>query len=422
MPDNDKIQISWTELKSAKVEKHVRQQQAMIRNRRYAQMTSDDLPVAQETESSIWYNPIFLLAFFGLIGSLLAWGSGALLHLAPDRPHLADQAMLSIQDIHKLIRTSPTGYGITPEEADQAVHNILVNAGDNPYLAVQLDSSLSPAQKQERIDQLAHADYWKSLVTHIIAYGLCGLFVSIALSIAEPSVDRNSHAAIINGSVGAGLGLAGGLAASLVVDRIYLAIGGANHGVLRQYLADILSFAVLGSFLAVAPGIVMRNRKRLLIGLAGGAVGGAIGGLLLEPFSSLTGIPELARLLAMLCIGGITGAATGLFERAARTGWLRVTAGLIAGKQFILYRNPTYIGSAPDCQIYLFRDNKVGRRHAAIHLLQGGRIEIEDLPLGAPTYINRQPIARQRLRNGDQILIGTTTFLFQEKTRESGDE
>ena len=122
----------------------------------------------------------------------------------------------------------------------------------------------------------------------------------------------------------------------------------------------------------------------------------------------------------MISIGAVTGLSTGIFELSSRTGWLKVTAGMIAGKQFILYRNPTYIGSAPDCQIYLFRDAKVGRRHAAIHLLKG-RIEIEDLPLGAPTYVNQQPITRQRLRQGDQILIGTTTFLFQEKPRESTD-
>jgi pSer/pThr/pTyr-binding forkhead associated (FHA) protein len=129
------------------------------------------------------------------------------------------------------------------------------------------------------------------------------------------------------------------------------------------------------------------------------------------------GSPEFGRLAAICSIGAITGAATGIFEQATRTGWLKVTAGMIAGTQFILYRNPTYIGSAPDCQIFLFRDPKVGRRHAAIHL-NNGRIEIEDLPLGAPTYINREPINRQRLRDGDQITIGTTMFLYQEKARE----
>ena len=43
MPD-EKIQISWTDLKTSKVEKHVKQQQAVARNRRYSQMTADDLP------------------------------------------------------------------------------------------------------------------------------------------------------------------------------------------------------------------------------------------------------------------------------------------------------------------------------------------------------------------------------------------
>jgi hypothetical protein len=247
------------------------------------------------------------------------------------------------------------------------------------------------------------------------------VIISICLSVAEPVIDRNLHAAVINGSVGAALGLAGGLAASLVVDRIYLAFGGAGHGLLREYLAQSVSWAVLGAFLAAAPGLVVKNRTRLLIGLAGGAIGGAVGGILLDPLSRLTSSPEFARLAALCCIGAVAGAATGILEHAARTGWLKVTAGVIAGKQFILYRDPTYIGSAPDCQIYLFRDPKVGRRHAAIHLLQG-RIEIEDLPLGGQTVINGKPIVRQRLCHGDRIAIGSTTFLFQEKKAVAGNK
>jgi hypothetical protein len=417
---DEKIQISWSDLKSSKVEKHIRQQQAMTRNRRYAQMKPEDLPSASEASTPIWYNPIFFLAAFGLVGGLLAWAGGELLHLAPDRQRLADQAMVSIQDIRKLVRTTPNGVGITQEQADEAVHNILVNTGENPYLSIELDDTLLPQAKQSKLDALAHADHWKDLITHIVSFGLCGLFVSICLSVAEPVIDRNVHAAVINGSVGAALGLLGGLAASLVVDRIYGALGGASHGVLRQYLASIGSWAVLGSFLAIAPGVIMKNRKRLLIGLAGGAIGGAIGGLLIDPLFHITGSPEFGTLIATCCIGALIGAATGLFERASRTGWLKVTAGPIAGKQFILYRNPTYIGSAPDCQIYLFRDPKVGRRHAAIHLLNG-RIEIEDLPLGAPTYINRIPVERQRLRHGDQILIGSTIFQFQEKAKNQAE-
>jgi hypothetical protein len=419
---NEPIQISWTDLKTSKVEKHVRQQQAMVRNRRYAQMTDadlhTDLPVEKFARASIWYNPIFLLACFGLLGGILAWAGGTLTHLRPDLVRQADQAMTYVHDIRATIRKSPGDLGITSHQADAAVKEILAAGGNNPYLAIDLDNSLTPDQKQSRLDDIARTNHWKDLIARIISFGLCGLFISVSLSVADPVIDRNTHAAIKNGSIGAALGLLGGLAASLVVDRIYHFIGGADHGALRQSLSQSISWAVLGSFVAIAPGVVAKNRKRLYIGLAGGALGGLIGGLLLDPFSDLTGSPEIGRLIAICCIGAITGAATGLIERAARTGWLRVTAGVIKGKQFILYRNPTYIGSAPDCQIYLFRDPKVGRRHAAIHLLKG-RIEIEDLPLGGPTLVNSIPITRRSLKQGDQITIGATKFQFQEKNRQT---
>ncbi|MGD0464303.1 MAG: FHA domain-containing protein [Tepidisphaeraceae bacterium] len=414
---DEPIRISWSDLKTSKVEKHVRQQQAMVRNRRYAQMTVDDLRVEAPDRSSIWYNSIFLLAAFGLLGGVLAWTGGALMHLKPDLVQQADQSMTYVREIRATVRSSPNGYGITPRQADAAIHSILISTGNNPYLAIELDASLKPDQKQNRLDAIARADHWRDLITHIIGFGLCGLFISVCLSVAEPVIDRNVHAAVKNGAIGAGLGLLGGLAASLVVDRIYGVIGGVEHGILRQYLAQSMSWAVLGCFVAIAPGVVAKNRKRFFIGVAGGALGGFVGGILLDPFSQLTGSPEMGRLAAICCIGLVTGAATGIIERAARTGWLRVTAGVIKGKQFILYRNPTYIGSAPDCQIYLFRDPKVGRRHAAIHLLKG-RIEIEDLPLGGATLVNSLPITRRSLRQGDQISIGATKFLFQEKTRQ----
>jgi hypothetical protein len=143
-------------------------------------------------------------------------------------------------------------------------------------------------------------------------------------------------------------------------------------------------------------------------------IGGLIGGAIYDPLALFTQRPELSRLIALCAIGLVAGVSTGLIENAAKSGWVRVISGLIAGKQFILYRNPTFIGSGPDCQIYLFKDDKVGRRHAAIHLVPGG-FELEDLPLGAPTVINGRPTKRARLRHGDRISIGATTFLFQEK-------
>jgi hypothetical protein len=419
---DDKIKISWDELKTAKVEKQVRQQAAMSRNRKYAKMTDGDFPDGEKATAakpSIWYNSIFCLAVFGLLGGLLAWTGAVMLHLRADPRLAATQTIAYIQQIRSTVRSSPDGEGISSEEAKAAISSITRTNGSNPYVAIFLDDSLTSDQKQQKQQEQARNDAWKNLLTNIIGYGICGMLISICLSLAEPMVDRNLAAAVMNGSVGALLGLLGGLAASIVMDRVYQAVIGGAQGYIgnvayRQDLARAASWAVLGCFISVAPGLVARSPRRLLIGVIGGALGGAVGGILFDPITRHVGNPEVGKLIALLSIGLVAGIATGVIERAARTGWLKVTSGVIAGKQFIIYRNPTYIGSAPDCQIYLFKDPKVGRRHAAVHVLKG-RMEIEDLPLGEKTLVNGEPITRHRLRDGDEIAIGSTTFKFQEK-------
>ncbi len=171
---------------------------------------------------------------------------------------------------------------------------------------------------------------------------------------------------------------------------------------------------MLGLTLTLAPGVVMRNWKKMAIGAAGGLLGGVIGGLMYDTVAKHLDNQHLSRLILMVAIGTVAGLASGLIENVAKTGWLRVVQGIIAGKQFILYRNPTYIGSAPNNQIYLFKDAQVGRRHAAIHVVGGG-FEIEDLPLGGATLVNGKPVVRTRLRHGDRVQIGSTGFLFQER-------
>ena len=125
-------------------------------------------------------------------------------------------------------------------------------------------------------------------------------------------------------------------------------------------------------------GLVLANFKRLQVGLIGGLIGGVVGGLLYDPVKQMWG-ENLSRLIGIVAIGLVAGVASGVIENVVKTGWVKVVAGMIAGKQFVLYRNPTYIGSSPQSHIYLFKDPKVGRRHAAIHIIPGG-YEIEDLP------------------------------------------
>ena len=238
------------------------------------------------------------------------------------------------------------------------------------------------------------------------------MLIAACLAVAEPLTQRNFPSALTNGSVAALLGLLGGLTSAMFIYVLRRSAGPRN---LSESMVQTFSWGILGLFLVAGAGIVMRNPKKLLIGMVGGMLGGTIGGALFEPVRHLTDSPQDSRLLALLAIGAVSGIGTGLIENAVRSAWLRVIAGVLAGKQFILYRNPTFIGSAPDCQIYLFKDAKVGPRHAAIHIVPGG-YELEDLPLGHKTMINSQVISKVRLRHGDRIAVGSTVFLFQDRT------
>jgi hypothetical protein len=239
--------------------------------------------------------------------------------------------------------------------------------------------------------------------------------LALMLSIADHAVSRNARAVLINGSLGVVFGsISGAVVAFLIVPLFSALEGVGSSGSAGQLMAQMILWAVVGMFLAIAPGLTLRNRNRLIIGLFGGLLGGAIGGLIqaVLPFSSFS------RLVAITAIGLTAGGAIGWIETVTKTGWLRVTQGLIAGKQFIIYRNPTLIGSSPQCEIYLFKDARVGPQHAALHTVPGG-FELEAYQAPSGTFVNGQSIARHRLKNNDQIRIGSTTLLFQEKVSKA---
>ena len=62
-------------------------------------------------------------------------------------------------------------------------------------------------------------------------------------------------------------------------------------------------------------------------------------------------------------------------ESALKDRWLYVTAGPLAGKQFILYKSETSIGSRQESDIYLFKDANILPRHAVIQI-NGARVQL----------------------------------------------
>jgi len=437
-PPKEKLTVTWDDVQSPEVDARLKQQQAAARSDALISpalsMSAGQLKSQQSRRGSIWYNAAFAMAAFGLLGGLLAWGALELVqlksisrtqylalrtqaeHLLPALDTAKSQREWELANQNKINKSASQ-----IEIAYQAkVMGTEEAAGDNPYFTILRREDLSRERKEALIGEQNAAYDTRALIANILAFGLTGMLIAAALSIAEPIIDRNFHGALITGAVGAMLGLFGGVIVSFLVEPIGRALGSneqASALSAAQITGNAIKYGVIGLFLSLAPGVVLRNFKKSSVGIAGGLIGGLLGGILFSLVDGFASSKTGARAAAYLSIGGLTGLATGLIENAAKTGWLKVLQGLIAGKQFILYRATTFIGAAPDCHIYLFKDKQVGRRHAAVHIVPGG-FDLENLPLGSDTYVNGKPITRHRLRAGDQIQVGATVFSFQEKTRE----
>jgi len=285
-----------------------------------------------------------------------------------------------------------------------------------------LEPGLTDAQRRVRLSEVRSQNAGTELRSEALFFAVAGLLLGMLLASAERIVDRNLPAALTHAAAGAALGLVGAIAAAGVSYGVPQGLSRLNFEVptwatwATENLPRVIGWGVLGCLLGAAAGVVMRSPKRAILGAAGGLIGGVLGAVSVEPILKSGYSIDTARGVAVVLMGLLAGLFMALLESAAKTGWLLVMQGPIAGKQFILYRNPTFIGSAPMSHIYLFRDPAVGRRHAAIHTVPGG-YELEDLPLGKTTLVNDQPAARVKLRHGDTIRVGKTLFVFQAKTK-----
>ncbi len=146
----------------------------------------------------------------------------------------------------------------------------------------------------------------------------------------------------------------------------------------------------------------------------GGLLGGLVGGLVFDPINIALATPETAavsRAVGFTVIGAMVGLFVGFVEQWTKTAWLMMRTGPLAGKQFILYQNPTVLGSSPKADVYLFKDEAIEPRHALIHN-RGGRYEIEDCNTPDGTYVNGIPVQKRLLQSGDQIVLGKTVLEF----------
>ena len=243
----------------------------------------------------------------------------------------------------------------------------------------------------------------------------------VGFAISESIVERSPRKALIRG----GLALPLGIVLAFVFDgiaNIIFSIGVSicsAAGVQTSHnpafwVARGLAWMVFGVAGGVVYGIIGQSMKKTGYGALGGAVGALVGGLIFDPISFATHGGAVSRAVGFGLLGLATGVAIGLVESALKDRWLYVTAGPLAGKQFILYKPRTTMGSSQDCDIYLFKDADILPQHAVLEV-KGSRTHLVTTGM---VYAAGQPVRGMRvLESGSVIQLGRYGFRYQEKQR-----
>jgi hypothetical protein len=255
-------------------------------------------------------------------------------------------------------------------------------------------------------------------------FGLIPLAVTlecVGFAIAESIVERSSKKALTRGLLALPLGIVLAFAFDFCAEILFnvgvgIIVGAGVHTNHNPafWIVRGIAWMVFGAAGGVIYGIVGQSSRQIGYGALGGAIGAGIGGLIFDPVSMATHGGAASRAIGFSLLGLATGIAIGLVESAMKDRWLYVTAGPLAGKQFILYKPRTVIGSDQQSDIYLFKDANIQPRHAIIEIA-GARVQIRAL---GDVSVSGFPAKVQVLQSGNSLQVGRYSFRYQEKQRK----
>jgi hypothetical protein len=245
--------------------------------------------------------------------------------------------------------------------------------------------------------------------------------ICVACAISESIVERSLRKALIRSGLALPLGIALSFVFDFVANVIYniglglcAAAGVQSYRNPAVWIARGIAWAVFGGAAGLTYGILGKSSKKALYGALGGVMGAALGGVLFDPISFPFHGAGISRGVGFSLVGLAAGVGMGLVESAMKDRWLYVTAGPLAGKQFILYKNSTTLGSAQQCDIYLFKDASILPQHAVVEI-NGSRVQLR---ANGPVFISGVPARVQVLQSGAIVQIGRYAFRYQEKHKK----
>ena len=254
----------------------------------------------------------------------------------------------------------------------------------------------------------------------IVMLPLIVMFTCLGLGVAESIVERSAKKALIRGLLAVALGLVFGFIFDRFANIIFFigrqiiaSLGVQTYKNPAFWLVRGVAWAVFGVAGGIVYGLVDRSGAKTKYGILGGLIGAGLGGTVFDPISFLTRTGSLSRAVGFGLLGLATGVAIGIVESALKDRWLYVAAGPLAGKQFILYKPLTTIGSSQSCDIYLFKDTSILPQHGAIEM-RGAQTFIRS---DGPVFVSGSPARNRALQSGDLIQIGRYAFHFRERQR-----
>ena len=246
------------------------------------------------------------------------------------------------------------------------------------------------------------------------------MFTCLGLGVAESIVERSGKKALVRGLLSLALGAVFGfifdIGANLVfsiLNAIVFSLGVQSPKNPAFWLSRGIAWAVFGVAGGIVYGLVDRSGSKTKYGIFGGLIGAGLGGTVFNPISLATHTGSVSRAVGFGLLGLATGAAIGIVESALKDRWLYVASGPLAGKQFILYKPITTIGSSQNCDIYLFKDPTILPQHGVIEM-RGAQTFIRS---DGPIFVSGAPARMRALQSGDLIQIGRYAFHFRERQR-----
>lgn len=349
---------------------------------------------------------------------------------------------MSLEDQEK-VRVSFDDLSAVSAPAD-VVTPITIPAGTKSYGNIN-ETPEAPTMAEEKSSLFLQAWFYlglAGLIGALIGWGICEhafvdgegsrwgniwmlpalvAMMCVGYAIAESVVERSLRKAFLRTTLGLTLGVVFGFIFNGLANVAFSTLLTFAHAAGMQsvhnpmfWIARGLAWAAFGAAGGVVYGIVGQSMKKTGYGVLGGAIGAFIGGVIFDPITFATNGGATSRAVGFALLGMFTGVAMGLVESALKDRWLYVTSGPLAGKQFILYKSVTTVGSAQTCDIYLFKDADILPEHATLQL-KGSRVH---LVANGTVYVSGQPVRGMRvLESGSVISLGRYGFRYQEKQR-----